>query len=349
MSLFDQYVLENFSNLVERSTDVADLGKLSPEETAKLLGTMPQRGAANRFGRYSNEDVAPFLKDIISTILKNPTKKISYADLTDTISKAISSPEYKYEFEGESGSIPGMKMASSFADKWTQNLASTIFTTIQSLKKDAVSKGENVTQSDMKQALTQAVKRFEDKNPTPAEIADEKTPETDSSEPKASTLKSFDQKLESDIYNYLKDGDEELSEIVKYVSRSDIKAAISNANKGDNIVTPADKEKISAEVIGKKNKDVEKALEVLIKNGKVDKTEDGKYTALMAKQEEGEGSGETPFLDVEDEDSAEFNPRDFVDTSMLDTDRSFSNAFEDSANLGKIYIDCFKKGSLLKE
>jgi hypothetical protein len=69
----------------------------------------------------------------------------------------------------------------------------------------------------------------------------------------------------------------------------------------------------------------------------------------MAKQEEGEGSGETPFLDAEDDNSTDFNPSDFVDTSMLDMDRSFSNAFEDSANLGKIYIDCFKKGSLLKE
>jgi hypothetical protein len=93
----------------------------------------------------------------------------------------------------------------------------------------------------------------------------------------------------------------------------------------------------------KKQKQVSSSLEKLIKDGKVEKSEDDKYSAVIPKQKEGEGSGEEAFIDSENDDIG----GDDLDTISKYTSNwgdtaSRGNPFLDSIDLSKVYLDTFK-------
>jgi hypothetical protein len=119
MNSFDN-VYDLYLNEMARSSDVADFGSAPGDLPTKAV---PNRGAANRFGRYQNSDVQPFFQAVVQDFLSRENKKITYAEVAVAIKNIL----VKGKDRG------GMGMAGTFADKWTQHLSDVLFKLLKSV------------------------------------------------------------------------------------------------------------------------------------------------------------------------------------------------------------------------
>lgn len=267
-------------------------------------------------GKYTGAQMLQYLGDFLKDRAES---EMDYADLKTSVKNFLSAKGFK----------------GTAAEYWTRTLSQTIFDFGYKPEKPS-EVTENPAEAPEEFEASDVPEVQSSSSETSTEPSQDQSQESPKKEPTTPQFKSDDQKLEDDIYNYLKDGDEDLSEIVKYVSRSKIKADLAEWNKGNNILTPADKEMITNKVLTSKEKQVSSALEKLSKAGKVEKTEEDKYRAILPKKEEGEGSGEEPTLDIDDSES------DDLDIINKYTPKPRGNPFLDSVDLSKIYLDTFK-------
>ena len=182
-----------------------------------------------KFGGQAGKYTGPQMLQYLGDFLKDRAdSEMDYSDLKNSIRNFLSTKGFK----------------GTAAEYWTRTLSQTIF--------DFGYKPEKP--SEVTENPATAPEEFEAEDVPSVQSSDlegteespsEQPEESPKEEPSTSQFKSADQKLEDDIYNYLKDGDENLDEIVKYVSRSQIKADLAEWNKGNNIMTPADKEMIA--------------------------------------------------------------------------------------------------------
>lgn len=274
-------------------------------------------------GKYTGAQMLQYLGDFLKD---RADSEMDYADLKNSVRNFLSTKGFK----------------GTAAEYWTRTLSQTIFDFgYKPEKPSEVTENPAESPEEFESSDVPNVQATDSEDST--EPSSEEPEEPTKEQPTTPQFKSADQKLEDDIYNYLKDGDENLEEIVKYVSRSQIKAELAEWNKGNNIMTPADKEMIAKKIMEKKQKQVSSSLEKLIKAGKVEKTEDDKYSAVASKQKEGEGSGEEAFIDAEDGDLSG-DDQDTIGkyTSNWGDTASRGNPFLDSVDLSKVYLDTFK-------
>jgi hypothetical protein len=324
MSLFDN-LCEN--TLSEMARPVRG-GVGVPGSVIKEPGFAKKEKFGGQAGKYTGAQMLQYLGDFLKD---RADSEMDYSELKGSIKNFLSAKGFK----------------GTAAEYWTRTLSQTIF--------DFGYKPEKP--SEVTENPSEAPTEFEDgevpsvssDGQSPEETPEETSEETPEEVPATPQFKSADQKLQDDIYNYLKDGDENSEEITRYVSRSEIKAALAEWNKGNNILTPADKDAITKSVLKKKEKQVLSALEKLVKDNKVEKLEGDQYHAKQEEKQEGEGSGEEAFIDAEDGDLGDnYNYLDYIDNTDEKRDKEF-NSMYDSIDFAKIYTDTFKRSGLIKD
>jgi hypothetical protein len=320
MSLFDNLCE---STLNEMARPVRG-GVGVPGSVLKEPGFAKKEKFGGQAGKYTGAQMLQYLGDFLKD---RADSEMDYSELKSSVKNFLSAKGFK----------------GTAAEYWTRTLSQTIFDFgYKPEKPSEVTENPSEVPAEFEEG---DVPNVSSDGQSSEEVPEEEAPEE---VPAVPQFKSTDQKLQDDIYNYLKDGDENSEEITRYVSRSEIKAALAEWNKGDNILTPADKDVITRSVLKKKEKQVLSALEKLIKDNKVEKLEGDQYHAKQEEKQEGEGSGEEAFIDAEDGDFGDDDYSKYIDTTDINRDQGFGSMY-DSIDFTKIYTDTFKKSGLIKD
>lgn len=286
----------------------------------------PEFAKKEKFGTQAGKYSGSQMLNILGDFLKNHgDTATSYEELGRDLNR------YLVSVQGFRGTA---------ARYWTRSLSDAIFKFNHKVETAAEAPAAPETPQE-----TESTPDAEPENSTEPD-----TEETPARSTPSEPLSSSDY-LSDKVYEYLKDGDESSEEIAKFLSRSEVKMAVDKANQGNNILTAADKEKIVSDVISKKQKEVEKSLESLSKQGKVEKTDDGKYKALVEEPAEGEGTGEVSTLtgDDEEEDVRDFSRDDIGRYTGGFGPEKEDNMWEDSVDFKSIFTSSFKNIGLIKE
>lgn len=185
------------------------------------------------------------------------------------------------------------------------------------------------------------------------EITDsEQTPETSEEAPSEAPQEVPEEKLDymsSKVVQYLKEGEATVDEIASYLSKSEVKMAIDKLQSQSKEfgLNQADKEDAINKVVSKTKKEIEVAIQKLIKTGKIEDLGEGKY-ALVRDEKEGEGSGELPLIDKDGESDDEEVINKYR-SEWGDTATRGNPFLEDSVDLKVIYKDIFKSLSVIKD
>lgn len=269
MSKFDKICKNYVQQLDERSTDTARLSDRVDPSAAVVA-----RGAANRFGKYQNSDVQPFFQELIKDLLSREDKNITYADASVAIKNMLTRSQDR----------GGMGMAGSFADKWTQHLASSLFnllTSVNSAVKDPSSDPKEAeAAAEAEETINTAPETSEDQETSDTEEEpEEKTSEEKPQEPEFPEDEEISDYWTKKIFEYIKDGGETPTtekEVETYIMRK------------------------AAAVRDEDSVNLDSSLKNLLSKGFLKKEGDG-YVAIEKEVKQKEGD-ELPELGAEDED-----------------------------------------------
>jgi hypothetical protein len=329
-NVFDLYLKE-----MARSSDMVDFGGAPDDLPSKAV---PNRGAANRFGKYQNSDVQPFFQAVVQDFLSRENKKITYAEVAVAIKNIL----VKGKDRG------GMGMAGTFADKWTQHLSDVLFKLLKSVNtafKSPKSEPDDVP---------------EDK--TPIDVAPE-SPQASDEEDSGSSEDETSGSEEEIPSTDEAESEEEVSPEEPAQDNSDLEDTTAGLNLNPEEEALLDvisslgtggKEVTNKEIINdpatpfKLRDDPTKLREVLGKMARVHKVISRGDVGWIVKETEPAGDSDSVY--DREEDGTDYGAIDTINKYASDYgDGGRSNPFLDQVDLRQVFVDTFKSISVIRD
>jgi hypothetical protein len=328
MNSFDN-VYDLYLNEMARSSDVADFGSAPGDLPTKAV---PNRGAANRFGRYQNSDVQPFFQAVVQDFLSRENKKITYAEVAVAIKNIL----VKGKDRG------GMGMAGTFADKWTQHLSDVLFKLLKSV--NAASKAPRSEPEDVPEdkspinVASGAPAEGNSDTPEPSEDEEDTESGDEQEEPSGEPEQDSSPESESDMEDAtsglnLNPDEEALLDVINSLGGKDV----TNKQIIEDPATPF-----------KLRDDPTKLREVLGRMAREHKVISRGDVGWDVKETQSPEDSEAVF--DREEDGTDYGAVDTINQYASDYGGSGrSNPFLDQVDLRGVFVNTFKNLSVIKE